>query len=345
MKHTFIRWIATLGLLLMVAGPLTAYAEEGQIYTIKKGDTLWDISQRFIDDPYYWPNVWSNNPDITNPHLIFPGQKIRIIDGRLEIIPAYAEKGQKAPAVMAEGLPVAIDTEHQLINIKTGGSGSGDGFILTDEASLGMIVDSTDNRILLTENDMIFIKMKDPTQAAIGDTYGIFERSEEIIDPQSKQPLGTMMHNLGYIQITGITGETVTAKIAKSYREIERGAELFEYTPLLEEIVMTKSAATEQGLVVAGRDKKATLSAGDVLYINLGSGEGVSNGNLFYISRPRQVSDELIKQAGDLELPDEVLAAAVVINAREHTSSAIIFKSANAAYAGDTVTMANEEKM
>ena len=67
--------------------------EEAIIYTVKQGDTLWDISQRFIKDPYYWPNLWSNNPDIGNPHLIYPGQKLRIYNGRIEIIPV-SEDGE-----------------------------------------------------------------------------------------------------------------------------------------------------------------------------------------------------------------------------------------------------------
>ena len=66
--------------------PLSAIAEEPQIYTIKKGDTLWGISERFIKDPYYWPNLWSHNPDIPNPHFIYPGQKLAIYDDRIEII-------------------------------------------------------------------------------------------------------------------------------------------------------------------------------------------------------------------------------------------------------------------
>ncbi len=339
MTQTFFRWLTLLALLTMVVGPLTASADEGQIYTIKKGDTLWDISKRFIDDPYYWPNVWANNPDITNPHLIFPGQQIRIIDGRIEIIPAYREAAE-TPQALDQGQPVAVNPEQQMITIKS--SGAGTGFILTSEQPLGLIVDSVDNRVLLTENDMIFIKMKDPSQVTVGDTYGIFERGEQVKHPMTSRVIGTKMQNLGYIQVTSLTGETVSAKIVKSYREIERGAELFEYVPLNKEVVMTKSEATQQGLVIASRDEKATLSSGDILYINLGREEGVANGNLFYISRPRQVSDQLLKQAGNLELPDEVLGAAVVIDARDHSSSAIIFKSVNPAFIGDTVTMAGE---
>lgn len=338
MTKTLYRGFALLVLLLIVAGPLTAAAEESQIYTIKKGDTLWDISKRFIDDPYYWPNVWANNPVITNPHLIFPGQKIRIIDGRLEIIPAYGE-GDSAPQVIDNGQPVEITSAGQ-ITVK--GNGSGDGFILTSETPLGLVVDSVDNRVLLTEDDLIFVKMNDLTNVSIGDTYGIFERGDLVKHPQTNESLGTMMHNLGYLQVTGFTGNTVTAKITKAYREVERGAELFEYVPLRKEIIMTKSAASAPGVIIANRDEKDTLATGDVIFINLGSAEGASSGNLFYISRPRQVSDELVKQAGPIELPEEVLGAAVVIDSQEHSSSAIIFKSVNAAFVGDTVTMAAE---
>src|SRR5438105_6182050 len=63
-------------------------------YTIQKGDTLWDLSQKFLSNPWYWPKIWSLNPSIENPHWIYPGNKLRIIPG---------EGGAQAPAqVQAE---------------------------------------------------------------------------------------------------------------------------------------------------------------------------------------------------------------------------------------------------
>jgi hypothetical protein len=341
MTQTIFRWLSLL-VLFSIITVLPASAEKEQIYTIKKGDTLWDLSQRFIDDPYYWPNVWANNPEITNPHLIFPGQKIRILDGRLEIIPAYPEAEQQAPEVptmteetAAEPLP----EPEEIVIIKS--SSGGNGFILTTEQPLGTLVDSVDNRVLLTKNDLVFVKMKDPGSVSVGDIFGLFSRDKEILHPTTKEPLGTMMNNLGYLQVTELKGETVVAKISGVFREITRGAELYEYQPPITELVLEGAAAAVEGYLVAAREEKLAQGTNDVIFIDRGLDDQVKTGNLLYISRPRQVSDELLEQAGDLELPDQVLGAAVIIEAKNKTASALVIKSVDAMYIGDNITLVN----
>ena len=68
-------------------------------YIILKGDTLWDLSGRFLNNPWYWPKVWSYNPEITNPHWIYPGNAVRFFPGTEEA-PARIEP---VPAPVAEG--------------------------------------------------------------------------------------------------------------------------------------------------------------------------------------------------------------------------------------------------
>jgi len=339
MTQTIFRWLSLL-ILMTFLTVLPATAEEGQIYTIKKGDTLWDLSQRFIEDPYYWPNVWANNPDITNPHLIFPGQKIRILDGRLEIIPAYPEAKEAEPKSEEEASLVTEEPVPEVVTIKS--TGNGDAFILTTEQSLGTLVDSVDNRVLLTKSDMVFVKMKNPGSAAVGDTYGLYSRGDEVVHPVTEEPVGTMMYNLGFLQVTELKGDTVIARIGSVFREITRGAELFEYVPPRKEMALQRAASAQEGYIIATRAEKLIQGSNDIIFIDRGSDAQVTSGNLLYISRPRKVSDELIEQAGDMDLPDEVLGAAVVIEAKNQTASALIIKSVDAMYIGDNVTLVTE---
>jgi len=75
-------------LMLSFCFVLSAFTQEAKetegLYTIKKGDTLWDISAKFLSDPFLWPKLWEKNPYITNPHWIYPGNPIRLTGVELE---------------------------------------------------------------------------------------------------------------------------------------------------------------------------------------------------------------------------------------------------------------------
>jgi len=340
MTRTFKHWLLLSLLFLFLAGNSTALGAEGQIYTIKKGDTLWDLSQRFIDDPYYWPNVWAKNPEITNPHLIFPGQKIRILDGRLEILPAYCEAEKDQPVIPAPPENVAAEATGEALILKA--NGSSHGFILTHQKPLGVLADSVDNRVLLTENDVVYVKMSDLTGVDIGDQYSLYARGDLVEHPRTGEPLGTMMSKLGSLEIMEFHGQTVVAKIDEVFREVSRGAELFPYRPQQQEIILQQGQAGRDGFIVAARDEKSTLSTQDIIFIDIGSRDGLTSGNLIYLTRPRQASDEILAQAEGIELPDAVLGAAVTIDVKDNNAAALIIKSATEAHIGDQVSLVSE---
>ncbi len=339
MTRIHFRWLSLLVLLLILSGTSLATAEE-KIYTIKEGDTLWGLSERFIGDPYYWPNVWAKNPDITNPHLIYPGQKVRILDGRLIIIPAYPEAEKQTDKTVGgdQVTPPTFKSDEERI-IKVTSAGSGDGYILTDEEPLGILVDSVDNRILLTKDDVVFLKMQELSDVTIGDTYGVFQRGDKIRNPDTNKIIGTMMKNLGFLQVTKIKGETVIAKIDTVFSEITRGAELFEYIPQRKEITLQRGTTKLDGYIVATQESKGVQATNDIIFVNLGSDDGLVSGNLFYISRPREESAELIREAGKVQLPDIILGAAITIETKTKTASAIIIKAVDPIFIGDKVSL------
>src|SRR5512138_820275 len=92
-------------LLLFVAASVLSYSlpalgasEEAQVYLIQQGDTLWGLSNKFMRDPHYWPDLWAKNPKVTNPHFIFPGQRIVFRDGKIEIEPPQVAEPVAPPA-------------------------------------------------------------------------------------------------------------------------------------------------------------------------------------------------------------------------------------------------------
>src|SRR5450759_5223289 len=115
--------------------PCLAVAQEQDeltIYVIKQGDTLWGLSDRFVKDPRYWPNMWSKNSQITNPHVIYPGQKVRVYPDRLEFLPKEGGGDQKKAAITtASGATVTTtDNLSEIANERTYSVRGSEGFIL-----------------------------------------------------------------------------------------------------------------------------------------------------------------------------------------------------------------------
>lgn len=334
---TIRRTILFFSLLLL---PLAASAQDGgRTYVIQKGDTLWGISERFIKDPYYWPGLWANNPDIGNPHFIYPGQTLKIYDGRIEIVPAYpqpaAAEAPEAVAVAPPPAQPALPAPSPAITINT--LGGARGFISDEEiAAAGVLVDTIDNRILMASGDTVFVKPHDPAAVRSGDRFSLFAIGDRILHPVTNLPLGYQVAELGSLQITETGRKVATAVITDSLREIQRGALLLPWQPTVKEIELKKASHDLSGYIVAGGDGKIALSQFDIIFIDLGAADGLEVGNMLYVSRQRMAT-ELAYGEEELQLPDVLLGSAVVVDAQARSAAALVLKSADSMYTGDRV--------
>ena len=215
---------ATVCLLLTLVPNQALAEEEPIIYTVKPGDTLWDISERFIKDPFYWPNLWANNAQISNPHLIYPGQKLRIYGDRIEIIPLDEEvppQEEAAPAPEREEVAVMTEDEVQLVRTFSGATSH---IVGREMKGLGTLVDTLDNRYMMGEHDTIFLAMHDLAAVQPGDLYDLGAIAEKVFHPLTGEHIGYRLNELGTVEITEIAAEVAVAKIIESMREIRRGA-------------------------------------------------------------------------------------------------------------------------
>lgn len=337
---TFKRMLALLGLLLL-ALPAAAQEDQGRTYVIQKGDTLWGISERFLKDPDYWPSLWSNNPDIRNPHFVYPGQKINLYDGRIEILPAAAEATAAAPpAPVSEEAPAPVPMPAPDVMVRT--LGGARGFVSLEEfAGDGILVDTVDNRLLMAEQDTVFVKMNNPATAVPGSRYSLFETGKQVLHPVSGQPVGYQVAELGSLQLTATGSDVATAQIVDAFREIQRGARLHPYQPPVVEIPLKRATQPLEGILIAASDGKIALSQYDVIHVDLGADDGLQAGNLLYITRPRTATEYALGKE-ELRLPEVLLGSAVVLETHPKSAAALVLKATVPIYRGDKVTAVTE---
>lgn len=328
-------------LLAAVCVPMPAAAEEPIVYTVKKGDTLWAISKRFIKDPYYWPNLWSHNPTVGNPHLIYPGQKLRIHDGRIELIAVEGVTEEELLAGETTGAAaMARADEIKLVNTY-GGARS---FISTGEAAtLGTLIDTTEDRVLMYEGDTAYLEMDDLAAVTPGQRFQLLELGPKITHPVTREPIGFQVSHLGFVEVTTTTPSVAVAVIKDSTREIQRGTRVRPYVEPPATVTRKPAAVDLQGYIVAADEGKIALSQLDVIHVDQGTANGLEVGNELAIFRQRTLTKSArpVKEtdADNLViLPDIQLGKAIVIDARERTAAALVLDVGNLPiYRGDRV--------
>ena len=191
-------------------------------YTVVKGDTLWDISARFLNNPWYWPEIWHVNPQVANPHLIYPGDRLALvyIDGKPRITKvATSDVVKLSPQVRSE----AIDTPIPAIPLDAIASFLTETRIVSPEEINGApyVLEGEDGRIITGAGDRIYARGEKPA-----DRVGIFRRSKEFVDPDTGEFLGLEARSIARGNVNAENGDVLTVGITKSSEEVRIGDRL-----------------------------------------------------------------------------------------------------------------------
>ncbi len=328
-----IRLLLLLALLAMPCFVFAAAQDEPTIYVIKQGDTLWGLSERFIKDPNYWPNMWSKNSQVTNPHFIYPGQKLRVFPDRLEFVP----KEQAATAPMQKNVAAAeklqtVAAEKTYTLYGTAGFLAENGF-----KPYGMVIGAQHDRIVTGVDDIVYTDLGSDRPAASGDKFSIFRKDVLVNHPMSNEKMGNKMIPLGTLQLTDVEKKSSRAIITKSFREISPGAYLVPYKENRRREISLKNSANDlKGYIIESFSGAKVIASGDIVYIDLGTSQGAEVGNMLYVVRDVTIDQKYVEGRID-RLPQELLGALVVIETGEKSSTALVVKSIDAIYKGDRI--------
>lgn len=291
-------------LLAVLAGPVAAASnapglkpDHPQRYIVQKGDTLWDISGRFLDEPWRWPDVWQANPHIQNPHLIYPGDEVMLSyqDGR-PIIRVRRRGGRGvvhlSPQVRAEALAQAIPTipvdAIQQFLIRP--------LVVTDPEfdAAPYIVSVGKEALLARTGGKVYARgMQDVATRQ----YGIYRKGQAYLDPVDGAPLGfEALHVADAVLDEG--GDPATLVITAMKREVLAGDRLIaaDSEDSYQAYVPRAAAQSLNGQIISVVDGVSQIGQYQTVVINLGARDGIEPGHVFGVfQRGPLVEDPLAK--------------------------------------------------
>ena len=324
--------IAILAIVGSVTSPLFAATQpEPTIYVVQKGGTLWGLSERFFSDPYFWPNLWSRNQTIGNPHFIYPGQKLRILPDRIESV---TNQQPPPPSAQSTGKTVTPPLPES-ISEKTFSVTGSEGFLTEDELTgVGRIVATNHDWVMVGAGDTVYTDIGANRDGRTGERFSIFSSQEVITHPIRQVTVGRKIIPLGTLELTAVTPTGSRAVITGSFREISSGALLLPWRNGRQEIPLKGSVTDLSGIILDSLPGIKAIGTGEVVYLDLGKSQGVQVGNLLYVVRkvrPDRAHRDTVT------LPQELLGAVVIVEVRRDTATALVVKSVETIYPGDQV--------
>ncbi len=322
--------------------PLSALSPNApDTHTVKRGDTLWDISSIFLTSPWRWPELWGmNKAQIANPHLIYPGQVLRLVksDGRarLELVqgdgsdvvrlsPQVRDTSADAEAIASIPNRIIEPFLSQPAVVSAG-----------ELAKYPRIVAAQEGRVFLGRGDTAYAR-------GIADErierYNVFRPARPLYDPDDtarKTPIAYEAFYLGTAHMAK-GGEVATLRIRESTREIGVGDRLIPISrqPVLSYVPRRPEKAIDGRIVsiYSGLNQTGTQS---VVTLNRGTRHGVEMGHvLALLETGETVLDRTVQKREFIKLPDERIGEMFVFRVFDDISYALVMRVTKPVRVGD----------
>ncbi|UPR58103.1 LysM peptidoglycan-binding domain-containing protein [Vibrio sp. ED004] len=311
--------------------PLTIKQGAPEAYVVVKGDTLWDISAMYLDSPWLWPRLWQVNPEIENPHLIYPGDKLSLvwINGEpvlslkpvIKLSPKIRVSEKKAVPTVNEGLVLPYLQSDRLVEQQ-------------DIESAQRVLGTSDGKRFLSGADRLFISGNQQHQK-----WGIY-RAVETYQRQQPQASITSLRLVATARLKEVDAEFSSLHIETQLQEVllndlvlpELGVDQVKFSTTF---YPAPSAAGQFANILGSLDGSQYSAKNQVVVINKGSQDNLRQGSMFTLSESgavvfgKQGEYSYTESAASdkVQLPSTSLGSLMVIRPYEYFSLALITQS------------------
>lgn len=308
-------------------------------YTVRPGDTLWDVTGRFYGNPWEWPRVWSYNPEITNPHWIYPLDQLRLLAPGTGPHIEEPTPGVRVSRVGRRAAPGSVYLRQE-------------GYLDREAlARSGVVVGSPEDHMLLAPYDSVYVEFEEGAHPDPRAEYTVYREIPS--SERARGEEGTLVRIFGTVRIDSYDPERRTARatIIEALDPIERG---FRVAPMPRQFDLVPPQPADRDLettVAATLRPRELLGEQQIVFIPVGREEGVRLGNRFFVIRAgdrwREELPAAPSSAGATEeappqpeaLPAEIVAEGRVVHVRPHSATLMITRSVHEVRIGDRAEM------
>jgi hypothetical protein len=262
---------------------------EGLVHTVVEGDTLWDLSAKYLGSPWKWPELWERNRFLTNPHYIYPGISVVVFPPPPKeyafpaaetpaVVPAEPAEAP-APAVAEAGKPKEAAPIVPMLDISPSEFVRAGEFLKEAPKGIGRIRAAEEPKVAYSEGDKVFLVLD--KEIPPGQLLGAYRIRGPITAPGDRPVTGYARYLVGLVQVKGKENGEVYGVVRKSFEDLSKEDRLGEEIPSFRPIPLAPGAPGLEATVISGQWENQELAAGNFLFLNRGSGAGAAVGNVF----------------------------------------------------------------
>jgi len=336
-----LRVVAVAFVASLLLGSLNAFSQDSNKlapdapdeYVVQVGDTLWDIAGTFLRDPWYWPEIWYVNPQVENPHLIYPGDVLALVyvDGRQRITNVTASTQRLSPEARVSPLTEAITSvPHDAISAFLS---TGVVLAKSEIDSLPYMVATKGDHMIAAAGNTLYVR---GSNAEPGTRFNVVHIGDPLIDPESNDLVGYHGQQIGQGTMRR-TGDPSTFALTESKQEAKNGDRL---VPTSVEVPLNffpkapSSAINGQIIHVVGGVTQ--IGQYQVVVMNRGTNHGLAVGDVLTVFQKGAVVRDHVK-GGNVKLPEEDAGTVMVFKVYDRIAYALVMEATQALHIHDFV--------
>ncbi len=316
----------------------TIKADAPNRYIVKKGDTLWDISGRYLDSPWRWKEIWATNKQIKNPNLIYPNDILIlcIIQGKTLIGVDTGEgcagvEKQLTGAAVATAVTVT-STANSIPAIPLSAIQHWlDKTIIVNPEDFNTtpyILASKKRNLITASGDKVYSK---GVPLIVGQRYGVYREGERYVEPKTQKVIGLEVTQVATGVVTSTETNGVSSlQLTDSYgKEVREGDRVFvELNNSIPPVFYPEPATVNRGgMIVRVMDSISSAAKGSVVAINLGRTQGAKPGDVLTVYQKGPLVRDTIDNDTPVRLPSEPTGMVMVFNTFDDISYAYVLSS------------------